>query len=283
VGVWPASGEGPDEALVTRVREYMRKAIKEANVHTSWVNDNEAYDRATTRFVSRVLTGPSAGRFLGSFLPFQARVARLALSASLSQVLLKIASPGVPDTYQGCELWDLRLVDPDNRAPVDFDLRARLLAELEPHLPVPERRDAPWAPRSASAVVEDLLTNWHDGRIKLWVTAIALRVRRAHPDLFIEGDYLPLESSAAPEPVAFARLSGNDAAVVVAPRLLARLGDDWTRWAGAWKDASVALPASLAGRRWLNVLTGERLAGDSHLPLCRILAPCPVALLLAER
>jgi (1->4)-alpha-D-glucan 1-alpha-D-glucosylmutase len=307
VGVWPTPGRPPDARLVERLREYMTKATKEAKVHTSWVNDNQAYDGAITTFVERSLTAPGSARFLASFLPFQARVARLALANSLSQLILKIASPGVPDFYQGAELWDLRLVDPDNRAPVDFERRACLLEELEARLPVtidgavPDRQ-------SRAAELKDLLEHWEDGRIKLWVTACGLRLRRAHPDLFVRGDYVPMDGPPAPGAgpglVAFARTNGGKAIVALAPRLLARVGDDWTAWAGAWAESGIELPRWLAGRQWVNALSGERIEpvriepddagrrsegganarGDARdvLPLARVLSPCPVALLISE-
>jgi (1->4)-alpha-D-glucan 1-alpha-D-glucosylmutase len=260
VGVWPSPGSPPDQALVKRVRDYMMKAIKEAKVHTSWVNDNEAYDRATASFVERVLTGHAAPRFLASFLPFQERVARLALANSLSQLLLKIASPGVPDFYQGTELWDLHLVDPDNRAPVDFEQRACLLDELEPHLPVALDGSLP-AGASSRQRLEHLLEHWPDGRIKLWVTACGLRVRRARRQLFVAGRYVPLvfTQAATADVVAFARQHESQAAIAVAPRLLARTGSGWREWAAAWGEARLRLPADLGARRWVDAFTGDRV------------------------
>jgi (1->4)-alpha-D-glucan 1-alpha-D-glucosylmutase len=142
IGVWPA--ELPPlaetvlpDVLVERLQAYMLKAAKEAKVHTSWIQDNEQYDAALVSFVERTLRGPSAIRFLESFAPFAHLVARAGMINSLAQVLLKIASPGVPDFYQGSELWDLNLVDPDNRRPVDYARRATWLEELRPLL---ERR-----------------------------------------------------------------------------------------------------------------------------------------------
>jgi (1->4)-alpha-D-glucan 1-alpha-D-glucosylmutase len=289
VGVWPPGGGPPDTALVSRVRDYMMKAIKEAKVHTSWVNDNEAYDRATATFVERVLGGHSSARFLASFLPFQARVAQLGLANSLAQLVLKLASPGIPDTYQGNELWDLRLVDPDNRAPVDFEARAELLAGLDPLIPVEAGDGSLPADRDASATVAELLAHWEDGRIKLWVTVCGLRLRRARRDLFVDGEYLPLHSVGAcpADPVAFARTHAGSAVIAVAPRLLARAGGDWKQWAEAWRDGLVLLPPELAERRWRNALTGvtvevERRSEHGGIPLTSALSPCPVALLVAE-
>ncbi|HSK11225.1 MAG TPA: hypothetical protein VK911_16700, partial [Vicinamibacterales bacterium] len=304
LGAWPAPPPGgdpepPSPRLVERLRDYMMKAIKEAKVHTSWVNDNEAYDAAMARFVENVLTGPSARRFLASFLPFQARVARLAVANSLAQVVLKIASPGAPDFYQGTELWDLHLVDPDNRQPVDFARRRELLAQLAPLVPaiagMAEQRaggrdpaeGTPDRGEDRAALLARMLDGWGDGRVKLWVTTAGLRARRARRELFLNGEYQPLEAATnrGAELFAFARLRGDEAAVAVVPRFVSRLGDGWRDWAANWGDAGVVLPDGLAGRRWVNALTGERLeaeAGDrgAFLPAATLLRHCPVALLI---
>jgi len=289
VGAWPPGLTTPEApaALVTRLRDYMIKAIKEAKLHTSWVNAHEAYDAATAAFVERALTGPGAERFLTAFLPFATRVARHGMLNSLAQTALKLAAPGVPDVYQGAELWDLSLVDPDNRRAVDFEARAAALAALggqgcSPSSPEPDR----------TALVTRLLAEWPDGRIKLYLTACALHARRRDPDLFLRGDYVPLAVEDAPgeHAVAFARRHGTRAVVVVAPRLVAtRSPTDAGLPLGpeAWKIARVVLPPDLAGRTFRNLLTGERLVptrkdGESWLFLAKVFAVCPVGLLEAE-
>src|SRR5262249_51602306 len=190
VGVWPPDGPAaaPSE-LVQRLRDYMNKAVKEAKVHTSWISPNEAYDQAVTEFVQKTLTGPRAARFISEFLPFQRRVAHFGMINSLAQVVLKIASPGVPDLYQGTELWDLSLVDPDNRRPVDFPRRAKMLAGLQKRI----------AEQGADliALAGELLAAPVDGRVKMYVTHQALALRRALPQLFCEGAYLPLDLGGA--------------------------------------------------------------------------------------
>ncbi|MBI2817126.1 MAG: hypothetical protein HYX72_09320 [Acidobacteria bacterium] len=133
-GTWPADTQEPDLDYVERIRQFMLKAIKEKKLHTSWINPSEAYDRAMADFVRRTLTGTRAKRFLGGFRSFAKRVAWLGMVNSLAQVVLKIASPGVPDFYQGTELWDLNLVDPDNRRPVNYHQRRQILYKLEPVL-----------------------------------------------------------------------------------------------------------------------------------------------------
>jgi (1->4)-alpha-D-glucan 1-alpha-D-glucosylmutase len=279
VGAWPEGAPPPappPHAFVDRMRDYMIKAIKEAKLHTSWITDNQAYDDATARFVERTLTGPTAARFLPAFAPFQRRVAAIGVFNSLAQVVLKIASPGVPDFYQGCELWDLSLVDPDNRQPVDYERRRTLLAAIEPSL-------------CACGGIGDLLRTPEDPRIKLLVTAASLRFRRQNPDLFLEGEYVPL---AVDVPVAgglfaFARVSSRACAVVVAPRLAARLVTaerPLPLGADVWKESRVRVPDALAGRMLRNLFTGEDVAvigrdGAQWIGAAEALNACPVALL----
>jgi (1->4)-alpha-D-glucan 1-alpha-D-glucosylmutase len=205
-GVWPAdlpealSTAAPDE-LIRRLSEYMVKAAKEAKVHTSWLTPNQPYEEALERFVKKTLTGPSGERLLSAFLPVQRRIASIGMINSLAQVTLKIGSPGVPDFYQGTDLWDLSLVDPDNRRPVDFTLRARLLDEVDAVLSATDEA-------SRARTISEWLTTWADGRIKLLVTAAGLRLRRAQPDIFQGGRYRPLatEVTVPAGAVAFARL-----------------------------------------------------------------------------
>jgi (1->4)-alpha-D-glucan 1-alpha-D-glucosylmutase len=260
VGVWPAdlpddTAEAPRE-LVDRVREYMLKAVREAKVHTSWLTTNQPYEDALAQFVERTLTGPAAARFVPVFLPFQRRIARLGLLNSLAQTTLKLGSPGVPDFYQGTDLWDLSLVDPDNRRPVDFDLRARLLDDVDRTL----QADA----GGRSARLAEYLREWRDGRVKLVLTAAGLRLRRERPDVFLRGDYVPLaaEVSVKADVVAFARVHDGSAVVFVAPRLCARLvsPDHPVPLGGeAWKTSRVLLPAELAGRTFRHELTGAEI------------------------
>ena len=145
LGAWPAESQrdfppsAPAE-LIERLRAYMLKAVREAKVHTSWISPNDAYDQAVGQFVEQTLSGPPAAGFLASFLPFQQRVAVLGMINSLAQLILKMTSPGVPDLYQGAELWDLSLVDPDNRRPVNYTQRLTMLNDLEP------RDQSPHAP-----------------------------------------------------------------------------------------------------------------------------------------
>jgi (1->4)-alpha-D-glucan 1-alpha-D-glucosylmutase len=276
-------------------------------VLSSWINENEAYDNAVSRFVERSLTGPGAPRFLNALLPFAHRVAYAGMLNSLSQLVLKIASPGVADFYQGTERWDLHLVDPDNRRPVDFTVRAAMLEQLRPWLDgVPAPGAAHAAPRTAKerpgpvvtqdepsagqrvAAVREMLTNWTDGRIKLFLTALGLRLRRAHADLFLSGDYLPLPAqiAVAGDVVAFARRSGRAVLVVVAPRLVTKLVNLELPIGDVWGTSTIRLSDDLAGR-YRNLATGETLAAHkdeagTSLALSEVLRECPVALLWRE-
>jgi (1->4)-alpha-D-glucan 1-alpha-D-glucosylmutase len=278
VGTWPLvpPGEGEHSGYVGRVREYMLKALKEAKVHTSWINPNEEYERAVADFVASVLDPADGGgrAFLEDFAEFQAVTARAGMLNSLSQTLLKATAPGVPDFYQGTELWALTLVDPDNRRPVDYEQRRALLAAL---------RDV--GRGDVTEFVEGLLEQPEDGRVKMYVTARALDFRRARRELFARGQYLPLRAAGrrAESVVSFARALGGEAAVVVAARFFTRLGVGRTGPLGvgreAWGDTRLHLGEWAAGRL-RDVFTGREFdAGGGELQLAEVLSPLPLALL----
>jgi (1->4)-alpha-D-glucan 1-alpha-D-glucosylmutase len=290
LGAWPAEPadsrhETAPTDLVERLRQYMLKAVKEAKIHTSWINPNEVYDRAVAAFVDKTLSGPRVPRFLADFLPFQHRVARLGMINSLSQVVLKIVAPGVPDFFQGTELWDLSLVDPDNRRPVDFAHRLRLLESLEPLL----TEQAPAAEQEHTRALAEMVAHWHDGRIKLFITAAGLRLRRRHRQVFLQGDYLPLETQGdcADNMVALARRHVNEVVIAVVPRLTNRLIKPDHPPAIAierLKTATLTLPQEWGSFHFRNVFTREALTAVSKpqgatIPLADLLASCPVALL----
>jgi (1->4)-alpha-D-glucan 1-alpha-D-glucosylmutase len=257
IGIWPADLGGPirlaPRAIIERLQAYMIKAVKEAKLHTSWLTPNQGYETAVTTFVEAVLTDP---RFLESFLPFQLRVAVSGMVNSLAQVTLKLGSPGVADFYQGNELWDQSLVDPDNRRPVDFERRRQMLAEVDRVLALDVAQ--------RTAAIAERLRAWQDGGIKLLVTAAGLRLRRERPDIFLSGEYLPLvtESTVGASIVAFARMHGDSVALFVAPRFSASLIDDqhpMPLGVERWKTTRVLLPASMTDRSFRNVLTGAEV------------------------
>ncbi|MBI2090940.1 MAG: malto-oligosyltrehalose synthase [Deltaproteobacteria bacterium] len=278
VGAWPVEPHTPEEFADFRKRivAYMQKAINEAKVHTSWVNPNESYDQAVTDFVRDVLAPDAENRFLSDFVEFHSRIAHVGMLNSLSQTLLKITSPGVPDFYQGTELWDFSLVDPDNRRPVDFDQRRKRLDELK-------RREG----RDALALVKDLLSHWQDGRVKLYLIYKALNFRRTQSLLFQEGEYIPIYASGKVREniCAFARGLGSAWVLVAVPRLTAKLVAPGKLPLGgeAWGESDLVLPHR-APKRWLNVFTGEELevSLSERKGLLRLASLCqsfPVALL----
>lgn len=260
VGVWPAEcpaapAQAPNE-LVDRLQEYMLKAVRESKIYTSWITPNETYEAALRLFVDRVLRGPGAARFLRTLLPFQQRIAELGVLNSLAQLTLKLGSPGVPDFYQGTDLWDLTLVDPDNRRPVDFVRRQALLDDVLAAI------DAD--PTERSNRVSEYLRSWRDGRIKLTITAAGLRMRRERADLFLKGTYIPLQTQSVVNGslVAFARVLNDEAVIFVAPRLCAALPrEDAAVPLGtdSWKTSRVLLPPDLASRSYRHILTGAEL------------------------
>jgi (1->4)-alpha-D-glucan 1-alpha-D-glucosylmutase len=291
LGAWPPGGVSSE--LVARLQAYMIKSVKEAKLHSSWINPYEPYENAVTNYVERVLIGPEAVKFLPAFFPLQERVARCGMINSLSQVVLKIASPGVPDFYQGSELWDMNLVDPDNRRPVDFTVRQQALERVDFLLQSasPDRPDS----------IGSLLSTWADGSLKLLVTAAGLRLRGADPELFLEGDYLPLdvESTVTGHVVAFARVmpptrpgdSGQSTRAVIAigPHLIAPLldADHPVPVSDVWKTSRVHLPGSLAALTYRNVFTGVDLRpvtteDGAWIFVGQALQHLPVALLVAR-
>ena len=278
VGACPAESCTSEEFADFRERigAYMEKAIKEAKVHTSWVNPNEAYDHAVSKFVKEVLVAGPENRFLSDFIQFHRRVAYPGVLNSLSQTLLKIASPGVPDFYQGTELWDFSLVDPDNRRPVDFGKRIKLLEELKQR----EKENRP-------SLIQDLLTRWVDGKLKLYVTYKGLSFRRSHRSLFEEGNYIPIDAlgGAKDHICAFARQTGNAWALVAVPRLITKLVTEERPPLGeeTWGSSALVLPED-APDCWLNILTGEELKvilseQRKLLPLASVFQSFPLALL----
>jgi (1->4)-alpha-D-glucan 1-alpha-D-glucosylmutase len=283
LGVWPFDQLRVErlerstlQPLVERIQQYMVKAIREAKVNASWLNPNTNYDDAVRAFVAAILDPQQSSRFLSDFLSLQQKVAHYGAFNSLAQTLLKLTVPGVPDIYQGNEMWDLSLVDPDNRRPVDYDLRAWLLGEL-----------LDW-PGERTDLARMLTDNKHDGRIKLYLTQRALAYRHTHADLFGSGTYTPLAASADANDnvVAFARTIGDHEVLVVAPRLLGkRLHDAYRSPLGreAWGDALLLLPAGKAQQRYRNIFTGEVVAAIEReaaigLPLAEVFAHFPVAM-----
>lgn len=264
LGAWPIEEPLP-ENFAERIEAYLLKAMREAKVHTDWLAPNEPYEQAVRSFFRKLLD-PSHG-FLNFFLTFQKKIAYYGMFNSLSQTLLKLTSPGVPDTYQGCELWDLSLVDPDNRRPVDYDLRMRYLEEIQ-------------AAETASLLPE-LLLHKEDGRIKLFITHKTLQMRNQLPDVFTEGAYLPLlvTGEQARQVIAFARVKENRASLVIAPRFYTKLAPENELPIGdIWDDTAIHLPETIRVFTWTNVFTGKSVEASEKLLLRNLLADFPLGL-----
>jgi (1->4)-alpha-D-glucan 1-alpha-D-glucosylmutase len=276
VGAWPLSAEDvPDFSM--RLKEYAIKAVREAKVFTSWPSPNQPYEAALTVFLDNILDNSNI-EFLNDFLNFQEKIAWYGALNSLGQVLLKITSPGVPDFYQGAELWDLSLVDPDNRRPVDFNRRMEMLDELI------RREEA----GEQSALAGQLFESWSDGRLKLYVTYRALNTRRSQPDLFRKGDYTPLliTGQQSAHICAFARRRDDTWTLTIVPRLLTSLVPPGRPPSGrqVWADDLIRLPAA-APEHWYNIFTGEGLSvtgPTGTLAIRNVLKSFPVALLTAK-
>jgi len=275
VGAWPVEFIDLDAldpkalaAFANRVEGALIKSVREAKVHSTWAAPNEAYEESLKSFLRDCLDASRSNPFLDSFQAFEARIAQLGMLNSLAQTLLKLTAPGVPDLYQGTELWDLSLVDPDNRRPIDYGERRRLMAELETLKQTP-------------AAIAGLLDRWKDGLVKLALISRTLALRRAHPDLFTEGTYEALDVVGARENhlCAFARRGGSKSVVVAVPRLVAAFDAQ-----PGWGDTIVRLPPASA-QRWRNVLTDAVVStagrdGSATLGAAHMFALFPLALLV---
>jgi (1->4)-alpha-D-glucan 1-alpha-D-glucosylmutase len=264
LGSWPLAPMDPDAraAYIERIQEYMMKALHEAKVNTSWIEPNEAWDKAVREFVAKILTPARANRFLAAFEPFARRIAEIGSINALTQQVLKLTAPGVPDIYQGTELWDFSLVDPDNRRPVDYEHREQQLRAL-----------------GARPSAAELLEHWEDSRIKLFVTRELLQFRRTHAELFSTGGYQALDVTGdfAASAVAYSRSTETEQIIVVVPRLSSRVG--WPPIGAAWRDT--ALPLEVSQGRWRDLFTEREHTGS--LPLATIFADFPVAVLVEQQ
>jgi (1->4)-alpha-D-glucan 1-alpha-D-glucosylmutase len=283
LGAWPLEPlvEANDwKVFRDRIEQYMLKAIREAKRNTSWINRNQDYENAITSFVRKLLTPDAKNKFLRDFASFQRRISQIGIWNSLSQTLLKLTSPGMPDIYQGNDLWDFSLVDPDNRRQVNYSRRRDTFESL---------RNASHDP---AALISRLLATPEDGGIKQYVTWKALCLRRHEPALFQEGDYHPIrvEGERSNNVVAFSRSIAGKKVVVVVPRLIAGLlsgadippiGDE------IWRDTRLVFAGGKTSLRFRNVFTestveNEEDTGNSAIPISRLLRQFPLALLLGE-
>jgi len=290
VGIFPSepltekSDENDWKIFRERVEDYMLKAIREAKQNTSWINRNAEYETAVSSFVKALLTPGAKNRFLDDFVPFQRRIARIGVWNSLSQTLLKLTSPGVPDIYQGNEMLEFSLVDPDNRRAVDFVRRQQAFANIQSLGSDPDAMS-----RSR------LLETPQDGRLKLYLTWKTLSLRKQRPDLFQAGEYvpLPLAGAKANHIVAFIRKHEAARMMVIVPRLVASLLNDNDNdnefdlppiGPSVWDDTHVLLPSCDRSENYRNAFTGEVLkvqqesGGYSKIDVAQLLGEFPVAL-----
>lgn len=247
--LWEAN---PPEELTDRLCQYMLKASRESKRNTSWTNPDEAYEKSLDDFVRGVLSEPRTAKAIA---PLATALAEHGFYNSISQVVLKLTNPGVPDLYQGCELLDLSLVDPDNRRPVDYPLRQRMLNELQPLLRKPD-----------GGAIRELVESYSE-RAKLYVTAQLLRLRGEQPELFQNGGYQPLElaGQGAEQWIAYARQHDQGAIVVVVSRFPANSSNRG--------EATIALPAKLQPQQWCEVLSGTTIAGSESFDLQNLPLP----------
>jgi (1->4)-alpha-D-glucan 1-alpha-D-glucosylmutase len=273
IGVFPFA-EHDHNQFLERIKGYTIKAVREAKAHTAWLKPDTEYEDAFVSFVEGVLTPGEGNPFLEVFLPFQRRVSHFGIFNSLSQTLMKITAPGVPDFYQGTELWDLNLVDPDNRRPVGFEKRRKVLKDFK------KREDG-----DILDLISELLRMKEDGRIKLFLIQRALKARNEHREVFKEGTYIPLEPAGKFKDhiIAFARNYGKKWAMTIVPRLLTSLirEGEYPLGREIWDDTHIPLPDGIS-YTWKNVITGQFLHAKSSLTIGEILKGFPVALLMRE-
>jgi (1->4)-alpha-D-glucan 1-alpha-D-glucosylmutase len=270
IGAFPF--EGSTQEFRDRMKAYAVKALRESRRHTSWMEPNDDYEEACLRFLAAFLAPGGDNRFLAEFSRFQRLIARFGMLNSLSQALIKMTAPGAPDFYQGTELWDLSLVDPDNRRPVDFARLRGMLAAIQVAFET-----------GRESLIGDMLASMEDGRVKMFLIWRALSARRRFTGLFGGGEYLPLSprGRCRKNVAAFARRKGHNWAVIVVPRLLHSrvkdgalpLGQEF--WADTRLEAIDGMPSI-----WRDAITGVDLVFESNYPVGAILQRFPVALLI---
>jgi (1->4)-alpha-D-glucan 1-alpha-D-glucosylmutase len=273
VGAFPFS-EGEYPEFVGRIKRYAVKAVREAKVHTAWLRPDTDYEEGFVAFIEQILQPSPENQFLEKLRPFQQWVAHYGTFNSLSQTLLKIAAPGVPDFYQGTELWDLSLVDPDNRRPVDFERRWSFWQDMQQR-----------AQTDILSLISDLIANSQDGRIKLFAIARALAARNKYLEVFQQGAYIPLKVVGKYQEhiVAFARHYRQTTAIAIVPCFLTALVDPPAFPLGEqiWADTRLEVPQGL-GAQWKDTIAGGEILESDAIAIGQALQYFPVALLISE-
>lgn len=279
IGAWPLMRDKLPAAFAERIVQYMLKAVREAKEKTSWASPNREYESAVKDFVNALL---QSKEFLADFVPFQRTISYFGMLNSLSQSLLKLTAPGVPDIYQGDELWEFNLVDPDNRRAVDYAVRNAALNDIAP--------SAGLSSQKQDGHAQDLASNLEDGRVKMYVIWKTLSLRSKCSELFAQGDYAPLSVSGphAKHVVAFSRSWAQSRIIVVVPRLSAQVSKNEMRLpvsANIWDNTAIHVPGA-TGLSFQNAFTGESLQAqnsgeEASLEVASILRSFPVALLVS--
>jgi (1->4)-alpha-D-glucan 1-alpha-D-glucosylmutase len=265
-GTWPLEemNSAAFQEYKTRICDHVIKACREAKLNSSWIEPQETWEQGITAFIHRILAPVRSGKFLPSFKPFMKALQQLGTINSLTQQVLKLTLPGVPDIYQGTEMWDYSLVDPDNRRPVDFERRIRMLEDLDAYAPPPLSDEKAWS----------------SGLGKLWVTSTLLNLRRTHPELFGLGIYQDISARGefAKCCLAFRRHYEKSHLLVIVPRLSCRVGTPPV--GAAWQDTQLELP--LGDLRWRNVLGPPGEAFQALPLLSQVLKEFPAAVLISH-
>jgi (1->4)-alpha-D-glucan 1-alpha-D-glucosylmutase len=267
IGSYPFSPEEHD-AFITRLKEYIVKSVREGKTHSAWISPNSDYENACTSFVEKILSYDLSGGFLEDFKSLQSKIAFYGMFNSLSQTLLKLTVPGVPDIYQGAEMWDFSMVDPDNRRSVDFDLRIKLLKEIASVSNIPD-------------YLQELLKNYPDSRIKMYIIYKVLNVRNKHQELFNYGEFIPLRVSGkyAENIIAFQRKYEEEQLISIVTRFPCSLLRDNTDWKNInWEDTAITLPDEKL--KWEDIFTGEIKESSAYISAGMLLGKFPVNLLL---
>ncbi|HBE30409.1 MAG TPA: malto-oligosyltrehalose synthase, partial [Cyanobacteria bacterium UBA11368] len=272
LGAYPFD-ESENESFLGRVKDYILKSIREAKLHTAWLRPDSDYEAGFLAFVERVLDSSDENQFMKQFLPFQKWIASYGIYNSLSQTLLKYTSPGVPDTYQGTELWDLSMVDPDNRRPVNYERRIEYLKEIQEK-----------AETDIHQLLDELLSNQEDGRIKLFLTHKVLQARKENLAVFQKGDYQPLDVVGKYRDcvVAFARSFEDKMAIAVCSRFFTTLVKPGELPLGeVWADTKLLMPQGVQ-YTWRDAITNQTVSGGDRVAIAQILQHFPVALLIGQ-
>jgi len=266
LGAWPLDVREM-ASFKQRTQDWMLKSMREAKVHTSWTDPNKMREEAVHHFIETILDKSRAGKFLNNFAVFQKWISHCGFLNSLAQTLIKLTAPGVPDTYQGTEIWDFSLVDPDNRRPVDFDRRMRLMNEM--------------------GDLKNLLDVPKTGGIKLAVHQIVLKARNKCPALFTSGEYVPVQVGGGKSEhiFSFARHHEGKICVVAVPRLISQLIEKpggWPLGGEIWGDTSIELPAIARAKEFRNLFTDAVIKNSLKIPAADLFGEFPVAFLISE-